>query len=407
MNLFREYDLSVIIDKQNKAIIDYVSKYSDDEIMANDEEILIDNAYNELVINEVSIEEEDFSLRKVVQKKLRQRVDPMWKGIGGREFVDVDGFSLTFYFPYSGDKDLFFCRASTYSLSGYPNANITDKYVIVNYELPLNQMRTEQDKEQLMKRVLSDIASIKSGINYANNDVKLFNKSLRAYISTELMKRKANISQFSNLAKMFEVKVVKSPELENRIITKKRISPISHTYNAEDSYYISDEEYRDILFTIKHNCTTYERTPQTFQHLHEEDLRNLLLASLNGMYLGNANGEAFRGKGKTDISIEKENRAAFVAECKIWSGAGKIEEDLLQLDSYLTWRDCKTALIYFVRNKDFLSVIENIGIKLNEIPFVRRVTSTNGNEYKCQYVSANNPGQIVQLRVQLYNLYSI
>ena len=36
---------------------------------------------------------------------------------------------------------------------------------------------------------------------------------------------------------------------------------------------------------------------------------------------GRAVGEAFRHKGKTDICVEHENRAAFVAECKMWTGA--------------------------------------------------------------------------------------
>ena len=36
--------------------------------------------------------------------------------------------------------------------------------------------------------------------------------------------------------------------------------------------------------------------------------------------------DRFRKKGKTDIRIEFENRAAFVAECKLWKGEKKILE---------------------------------------------------------------------------------
>ncbi len=77
------------------------------------------------------------------------------------------------------------------------------------------------------------------------------------------------------------------------------------------------------------------------------------MRTLNGTYLGGAVGEAFRNNGKTDICIEEKNRAAFVAECKMWTGQKAIADALKQLDSYLTWRDCKTALIYFVRKKIF------------------------------------------------------
>lgn len=88
--------------------------------------------------------------------------------------------------------------------------------------------------------------------------------------------------------------------------------------------------------------------------MQEEDLRNTLLAMLNATYKGNATGETFRRKGKTDICIEMENRAAFVAECKIWKGAKALTNAVRQLNGYLTWRDCKTALIVFVRQKDYL-----------------------------------------------------
>ena len=99
--------------------------------------------------------------------------------------------------------------------------------------------------------------------------------------------------------------------------------------------------------------------------MQEEDLRNTLLAALNSTYLGKATGETFRNNGKTDICIEADDRAAFVAECKMWTGSKAVAKAIHQLDSYLTWRDCKTALIYFVRRKDFISVVDTMGAKLN------------------------------------------
>jgi len=73
-----------------------------------------------------------------------------------------------------------------------------------------------------------------------------------------------------------------------------------------------------------------------------------------------ANGECFRKKGKTDLSIEYENRAAFVAECKIWAGKKVFSSALAQLQSYTTWRDNKLCLVIFSRNKDFFKVLNEI-----------------------------------------------
>ncbi len=162
----------------------------------------------------------------------------------------------------------------------------------------------------------------------------------------------------------------------------------------------------DILATIKHMGSTYERTPRSYKDMKEEDLRNTLLAALNGTYLGGAVGEAFRNNGKTDICIEEKNRAAFVAECKMWTGQKAIADALKQLDSYLTWRDCKTALIYFVRKKDFLAILQTAEEALRALPEMRQVQILDKNEFKCCMISTQNPGQQIQVRVMLFNMYA-
>ena len=58
-------------------------------------------------------------------------------------------------------------------------------------------------------------------------------------------------------------------------------------------------------------------------------------------------GETFRKKGKSDIHIMFENKAAFIGECKIWHGIKNFKEAVEQLFSYSTWRDTKTAIIVF------------------------------------------------------------
>lgn len=98
------------------------------------------------------------------------------------------------------------------------------------------------------------------------------------------------------------------------------------------------------------------------------------------------------------------NRSAFVAECKMWTGSKAMGEAIKQLDSYLTWRDCKTALIYFVRKKDFLQIIEKAKITLNSIENMREVKEKDKNEFSCVYMSNENPGQLVKIRVMFFNM---
>lgn len=406
MDFFNKYSLYKVIENQKNEAAKYIDNLSDDEIMSNSDEILIDNGVAKFGIDTLNIKEEDYSKRVVKPGKVKRYVEPFWRGINGKEYVDVDGYYFTFFYPFIGDKELFKCQPSTVTSSAFRDFSINGSFIVIEKSLFAENMKSEQDKERLMSEVQREFQSFLGNVKRVNSEISPFNNGLRALLKKELDKRKNRMNDYFDIAKMFEVKIDKTEKVHQQIKTKKRIAPISHKYNREDNYYISKVEYNEILFTIKHNCMTYERTPTTFQGLHEEDLRNLILAALNGVYLGTANGEAFRNKGKTDICIEKQNRAAFVAECKIWRGPGKVEEDILQLDSYLTWRDCKTALIYFVRNKDFLSVVKTIGEKLNDITLIRRVELINGNEYECQYISDKTPGQIINLRVQLFNLYT-
>jgi hypothetical protein len=83
-----------------------------------------------------------------------------------------------------------------------------------------------------------------------------------------------------------------------------------------------DNVYVDILKIFRHEGRTWESTPKTYFVHPAEELRDMLLAHLNGHYEGVATGETFRMSGKTDIRIEDNSRAAFITECKIWEGSG-------------------------------------------------------------------------------------
>ena len=84
------------------------------------------------------------------------------------------------------------------------------------------------------------------------------------------------------------------------------------------------------------------------------------LVQLNGQYEGQATGETFNYEGKTDILVRVENRNVFVAECKFWSGPSGMSKAIDQLLGYICWRDTKTALLVFNRNKSMTNVLEKV-----------------------------------------------
>lgn len=404
---FKDYDLRKVIKRQWQAVQKSIDSLSNEEIMANDLEILADNFYQEFFIEPIVLYEEDFSKRTITQGKIKKCIDPFWRDFyGDTDYIEVDGIIGTFCFPYTGDKELFKCRASTYTLGGYPEIMIYKNHISFVVKRTLEEFKSLDAKERIIDGLNGCVGSIKKGIEYANNDVNEFNSSLRAKALKELEKKKNNVQSYYDIAKMFEVPIEKKEYSLKHIPLSRNIVPIAHKYEQEDYYGINDSDYRDILESIKHTASTYERTPASYKSMQEEDLRNTLLAALNATYKGNANGETFRKTGKTDICIELKNRAAFVAECKMWTGRAEISTAIKQLDSYLTWRDCKTALIFFVRRKNFIKVLDTAKEALKNLDDIRNVKEIDKNEFDCLYISDSNPGQQIQIRVMLFDLYS-
>lgn len=98
-------------------------------------------------------------------------------------------------------------------------------------------------------------------------------------------------------------------------------------------------------------------------------LRDHLIMTLEPHFeMATATGETFNKSGKTDILIRHEKKNAFVAECKFWGGKKKHMETIDQILSYLTWRDSKAAIIYFVQTKEMQAPLRAIAEETAEHP---------------------------------------
>jgi hypothetical protein len=170
-------------------------------------------------------------------------------------------------------------------------------------------------------------------------------------------------------------------------ITRKRISvqklPTSKPYKPEPI--LDESDYQPILKVIGDMSISIERSPSTFAKLGEEQLRDMFLVPLNGYFEGAAGGETFNAEGKTDILIRVEGRNIFIAECKIWRGPQYLTEAIDQLFSYLTWRDTKSAIIVFNRNKDFSAVLSSIKETVDAHPQKKHGPTPEG-ESRFRYV---------------------
>jgi hypothetical protein len=160
--------------------------------------------------------------------------------------------------------------------------------------------------------------------------------------------RRARLRELDELPTVLGIPLKRNPKAPDILPIRRRLArplPSAPSAGFSPEPGIADSDYEHILRVIRHEGRTFEALPFTFCKFSEPELRDILLAHLNGHYEGLASGEMLRGEGKADIRIEDKNRAAFVAECKIWSGENALTDAVDQLLGYLTWRDCKAALI--------------------------------------------------------------
>jgi len=151
---------------------------------------------------------------------------------------------------------------------------------------------------------------------------------------------------------------------------------------------LDEAEYQNILRIMDNMTKVMELSPHTFKDMGEEDIRQHFLVQLNGQYEGTATGETFNYQGKTDILIRLEGRNLFIAECKFWRGEKVFIETVDQLIGYLSWRDTKTALVIFNKNRNLTGVLENVKAGMGKHSNLKRSPKVEG-ETRFRYVMSN------------------
>ncbi len=151
--------------------------------------------------------------------------------------------------------------------------------------------------------------------------------------------------------------------------------------------------------------TVMERSPHAFVEMNEEDLRQQILVPLNGQYEGQATGETFNFSGKTDILIRVEGKNIFIAECKFWRGPTALAETIDQLLGYTSWRDTKTAILLFSRNKNFGNVLASIPGAAKEHPcFKRDLGMTGETIFRYVFHQRNDPNRELLLTILAFDI---
>jgi hypothetical protein len=268
-------------------------------------------------------------------------------------------------------------------------------------------VRYKQDLESSLSGVRQLIASQKQLIDQ-------YHVRIPGQVRSTIYHRRAEVEKLHGLTAAFNIPMVKKsgmPEFRPIEVAKRITRPLPRPsavgYKPEPA--ITTETYEELLAIIRHAGASFEGTPQTYLPLGEEGLRDNVLSHINVVFEGKATGETFRKYGKTDIRLEEESRSAFVGECKLWGGEKVLLDALTQLLGYVTWRDCKAALVLF--NKDvagFSGVQGTIDVSLRAHPkFLRPMNTGRAGEWRFVFQSQEDAGREVTVHVFAFNLYVV
>jgi hypothetical protein len=191
---------------------------------------------------------------------------------------------------------------------------------------------------------------------------------------------------------------------------RRKILPVISTTQSlkgELTPILAEDHYQHIISILVMMNQVMERSPKAFARMGEEDIRTHYLVQLNGHYEGNATGETFNLEGKTDISIRVDGTVIFVAELKFWDGPKSLRGAIDQLLGYVTWRDTKTALVVFARNKDFSKVVAAATAEIPTLPNFKSGPIKEGDtRFRYVFKNKNDPDREFSLTLLLFDVPS-
>lgn len=283
----------------------------------------------------------------------------------GRVFLDssrpfyIKGQRITFHIPFEGPSFLFSINPATWG-GGRPEGTINGNEIWISYDV------TDHNADSLKRDFDNDLSQINELLRNHVGRVSVHNDTIRQAAGRNIEARKQKILKDKGLVASLGFPLKKRdgvPQTFIAPVTRKKLS-FPHSSETMDPFVpvptLGIEEYEHILKVISSMVGVMEWSPNTFKGMKEENLRQHFLVQLNGQYEGQATGETFNFDGKTDILIRDNGKNIFIAECKIWRGPKALTETIDQLLGYVSWRDTKTAIIIFNRNKDLTAVLAQI-----------------------------------------------
>lgn len=287
--------------------------------------------------------------------------------------------------PFEGDGRLFVGRPSEYE-------TMLPRGEVVGNELHVLCKTSSRDASFIRAGIGENLDRVERWLERAKTDVTGYNAGLAGLARERLGKRKEKLIEDKVIVEGlgFAVRARDGAPKTYEVPVRRKKLPViaapSGGKRAAPDPHLEMAAYESILEMIGSMGRGLELSPKAFAEMGEEALRFVLLVPLNFHYEGQASGETFNFEGKSDIVIRVGGRNIFIAECLIWEGRATFKGKIDQLLGYASWRDTKTAIVVFNRNKDLSWVLAQIPCLIRSHVNFERQDSNYKNETGFRFV---------------------
>ena len=407
MKIYAEDRLDNLLGSKMQEIKSRIERESDDYILNVGEEQYIEHLKNEFTLDVPEIHV-DQVYADTYEKDIPGNRFPM-------EFMISDPHKsfkkdiIVYHIPYTGSIDLLKFRPSSWtSMAGYEIQIDRQSQTIV-----LEYINFYNDASKIKRAYDDSVRYIFGSYGHLKNDIEGYNNRLEGFIRSTINARRQQINRKSDFLSSLGVPIKKKDSTPQtfavpkpRLREKISVKPVVHSKGFKPEPTLDTDNYNKILKIINDVGKNFERLPSTYSGKEEEDLRDHILMILDPNFeYGSASGETFNKSGKTDIQLRHDSSVVFISECKFWGGEKAFFKTIDQLLGYLTWRDSKTSIVIFVRNKDITAVLATVKSETPNHPnFVRELNQSDENWFNYIFSLPEDPNKELKLAVQLFHI---
>jgi hypothetical protein len=294
---------------------------------------------------------------------------------------------------------------NTFSLNHYPE-----------FDYDKHQSCFTLTVQPAAEAVKQAISKIKAGVRAYNESIQSENQGFRPQVVQAVTTKRNRVQEkhkgLDDLATAVGIPLKKIADPAMVVPTAPRvrtkIAPVLPPASKPVTRPVLEpDKFEAILELLDNGCRQFERTPQSFQQLTEEGLRDVLLSNLNAVFEGAAGGETFQGVGKVDIHLRISQGEVFIAELKFWDGPESLRLVIGQLRGRLTWRDSYGVALILSRNTSFDDVLKagRDTISTAEGFVTNSLKARSANHLVARFTIPSDVARQANLHVLIFNLF--